>query len=90
MTEYAKTAVCVFDSYDPETDRWKTLRPMKSARALAGCAVYRGKIYVIGGWLDISTVSYNIYAIWLQMHIRCGMVCCKVSIFVTRVITRCM
>ena len=34
--------------YDPETDRWKTLRPMKSARALVGCAVFRGKIYVIG------------------------------------------
>ena len=38
----------VYHSYDPETDRWKTLRPMKSARALAGCAVYKGKIYVIG------------------------------------------
>ena len=40
--------------YDPETDRWKTLRTMKSARALCGCAVYGGRIFVIGGMGAIS------------------------------------
>ena len=45
--------------YDPETDRWKTLRPMKSARALVGCAVFRGKIYVIGLLEHTHTVSHR-------------------------------
>ena len=35
-------------SYDPETDRWNTLCPMKTARSLAGCAMYGGQVYVIG------------------------------------------
>ncbi len=34
--------------YDPQEDIWLELSPMLKARALAGCVVYRDKIYVIG------------------------------------------
>ena len=35
-------------SYDPETDKWRTLKAMSSSRALAGCALNKGKALVVG------------------------------------------
>src|SRR5439155_26871716 len=36
-------------AYDPATDLWQTLPPMKAARAAVGVALLAGKIHVIGG-----------------------------------------
>jgi N-acetylneuraminic acid mutarotase len=44
--------------YDPATDSWLTLAPMKSERGSVGAAVLDGKIHVIGGrGLDGKTVT---------------------------------
>ena len=37
-----------FCSYDPRENTWSILAEMNTPRALAGCAVFRNKIYVIG------------------------------------------
>lgn len=38
---------CLF-SYDPKEDKWNVLAEMNTARALAGCTVFKQKIYVVG------------------------------------------
>src|SRR6185295_20102272 len=39
------------DRYDPLTDRWfQDVPPMKTARTIHGCAIYKEKLYVAGGW----------------------------------------
>src|SRR5262249_4058930 len=44
--------------YDPASDHWRTLAPMKAPRAAVGVAVLAGKIHVIGGrGLDAVTVA---------------------------------
>src|SRR5262249_10883092 len=44
--------------YDPATDSWRTLAPMKGPRASVGVAVLDGKIHVIGGrGLDAVAVA---------------------------------
>ena len=35
-------------SYDPETDKWRSLKAMSTPRGLAGCALYKGKVIVVG------------------------------------------
>jgi len=46
--------------YDPATDAWRTLAPMKEPRGSVGAAVANGKIYAIGGrGLDLKTVATN-------------------------------
>jgi N-acetylneuraminic acid mutarotase len=44
--------VNTFDVYDPATDQWKPLAPMPEGRHHIMMAVYRGKIYAFGGFLD--------------------------------------
>jgi N-acetylneuraminic acid mutarotase len=44
--------------YDPSTDEWRTLAPMKEPRGSVGATVVNGKIYVFGGrGLDLKTVA---------------------------------
>lgn len=46
--------------YDPATDTWRTLAPMKEPRGSVGATVANGKIYAIGGrGLDMKTVATN-------------------------------
>jgi N-acetylneuraminic acid mutarotase len=46
--------------YDPATDTWRTLAPMKEPRGSVGATVAHGKIYAIGGrGLDLKTVATN-------------------------------
>lgn len=46
--------------YDPATDAWRTLAPMKEPRGSVGATVANGKIYAIGGrGLDLKTVATN-------------------------------
>lgn len=40
--------------YDPREDKWTVLAEMKTERALAGCTVYKNKIYVVGGFGTLS------------------------------------
>ena len=42
------SAVPVLNSYDPREDKWTVLAEMSTARALAGCTVFKNKIFVIG------------------------------------------
>ncbi len=35
-------------SFDPRENKWSALADMTTACALAGCTIYRDKIYVIG------------------------------------------
>jgi N-acetylneuraminic acid mutarotase len=44
-----KGAGDVVFEYDPVSDTWRTLPPMKGPRASVGVAVIDGKIHVIGG-----------------------------------------
>ena len=49
--------------YDPGSDRWRTLPPMKAPRAAVGVAVVNGKLHAIGGRaLDQSTM--NLHQVW--------------------------
>jgi len=44
--------------YNPATDSWRTLAPMKSPRGSVGVAALGGKIYAVGGrGLDLMTVD---------------------------------
>jgi N-acetylneuraminic acid mutarotase len=46
--------------YDPATDTWRTLAPMKEPRGSVGASVANGKIYAIGGrGTDLKTVATN-------------------------------
>src|SRR5262249_58440526 len=49
--------------YDPASDRWRTLAPMKAPRAAVGVAVIAAKIHVIGGpGLDAVTgATHEVY-----------------------------
>jgi hypothetical protein len=42
------SVVPVLNSYDPREDKWTVLAEMSTARALAGCTVFKNKIFVIG------------------------------------------
>ncbi len=49
--------------YDPKTDRWRTLPPMKVPRAAVGVAILDGKLHAIGGRaLDQSTLA--LHQVW--------------------------
>ena len=50
---------CDCCSYDPREDKWSVLAEMGTARALAGCTVYRNKIYVIG-------IAYSLHSLLLN------------------------
>ena len=53
-----------FFSYDPRDDKWNVLADMPTARALAGCTIFKNKIYVIG------KNGYIADTIVLEMHIE--------------------
>ena len=38
----------IYFSYDPRDNKWTVLADMSTPRALAGCTVYKNKIYIIG------------------------------------------
>ena len=40
--------------YDPETDRWETLQPMETARGFLSAASVKDRIYVAGGFDDVT------------------------------------
>jgi len=42
-----RTAMLCY-SYDPKEDKWTVLAEMNTARALAGCTVFKNKIYIVG------------------------------------------
>jgi len=49
--------------YDPETDIWKILEPMPTARQHINCGVYENQIYIAGGltsWKNI-TQKHEVY-----------------------------
>jgi hypothetical protein len=49
--------------YDPKTDRWRALAPMKVPRAAVGVAVVDGELHAIGGRaLDQSTLA--LHQVW--------------------------
>jgi len=43
--------------YDPQRDRWETLKPLPGARDHVGSAAYGGRIHIIGG--RFNTFEYN-------------------------------
>ena len=45
------------ECYDPITDTWKHLPPMKTIRSAPACAVHKGYIYVFGGFN--GTIEYQ-------------------------------
>eukprot|EP01060_Flectonema_neradi_P028120 TRINITY_DN3782_c7_g1_i1.p1 TRINITY_DN3782_c7_g1~~TRINITY_DN3782_c7_g1_i1.p1 ORF type:complete len:473 (+),score=53.51 TRINITY_DN3782_c7_g1_i1:165-1583(+) len=45
------------ESYDPITNTWKRLPPMKTIRSAPACAVHKGFIYVFGGFN--GTIEYQ-------------------------------
>ena len=54
-----QTALTSVERYDPDTDTWEMVAPMKTARSESSAAVLDGKLYVAGGQsepLDISTI----------------------------------
>ena len=58
---YMRTQFCLVTcfSYDPRENKWTTLADMSVARALAGCAVFRNKIYIIGQLPRLATSSHR-------------------------------
>jgi N-acetylneuraminic acid mutarotase len=53
-------AVSSLSVYDPATDTWRKLAPMKEPRGSVGATVANGKIYAVGGrGLDLKTVATN-------------------------------
>jgi hypothetical protein len=57
---------CIDDgcnSYDPREDKWSVLAEMSTARALAGCTVFKNKIYVIG---KLKFVFINSFAVLMS------------------------
>lgn len=40
--------------YDPETNQWTMINPMRSRRSGVSCIAYHGHVYVIGGFNGIS------------------------------------
>jgi hypothetical protein len=44
--------------YDPTTDTWAFKKPMPTARALLGVAVYQNKVYCIGGYYGSANDKY--------------------------------
>ncbi|XP_059485629.1 kelch-like protein 10 [Neocloeon triangulifer] len=43
--------------YDPQTNAWHPIAPMHHCRSDAGCTVYAGKIYVVGGFTGETVLS---------------------------------
>jgi N-acetylneuraminic acid mutarotase len=53
-------ALAVAFEYDPATDKWRILAPMKTPRGSVGLAASGGKLYAIGGrGVDKVTVATN-------------------------------
>ncbi len=42
------------EEYDPASDTWSFKKPMPTARALFGVAVYKNKVYCIGGYYGVN------------------------------------
>ncbi len=49
------------EEYNPTSDTWTFKKPMPTARALLGVAVYKDKIYCIGGYYGVKTPSDTLY-----------------------------
>ena len=47
-----KGPVTTLDAYDPLNDRWTSLAPMPEPRHHQMVTVYKGRIYVFGGFID--------------------------------------
>ncbi|KAL1520551.1 hypothetical protein AB1Y20_022127 [Prymnesium parvum] len=50
-------AWCSMECYDPMTDQWSHVRPMKLRRAFFGMAALDGKLYISGGVVDDEGLS---------------------------------
>lgn len=50
-------ALNLVSSYDVDSNTWRNLSPMPTARAGAAGMVFNNKIYVAGGMLDSGTSS---------------------------------
>ena len=61
LSPYMRTQGCLVTcfSYDPRENKWTTLADMSVARALAGCAVFRNKIYIIGQLPRLAASSHH-------------------------------
>ena len=61
LSPYMRTLCCLVTcfSYDPRENKWTTLADMSVARALAGCAVFRNKIYIIGQLPRLAASSHR-------------------------------
>jgi hypothetical protein len=57
-TSMTYNVVNVTEAYDPILDSWSSKSPMPTSRALFGTAVYKKKIYCIGGY-NGATVFYG-------------------------------
>lgn len=58
--------------YDPETNQWTMINPMRSRRSGVSCISYHGHVYVIGGFNGISRMcsgeKYNpVTNAWTQI-----------------------
>jgi N-acetylneuraminic acid mutarotase len=49
MSSFSQEIVDTTEVYDPRMNVWETKTPMPAALAVMACAVYQGRIYVIGG-----------------------------------------
>ena len=53
----ANTALTSVERYDPDTNTWETVAPMKTARSESSAAVLDGKLYVAGGQSELFDMS---------------------------------
>lgn len=49
------------EEYDPSLDSWTSRSPMNHGRILFGACVVNNKIYVIGGWQNVTISSVEMY-----------------------------
>lgn len=50
--------------YDPETNQWTIIAPMRSRRSGVSCIAYHNHVYVIGNYSKIKYYLTNIF--WNQ------------------------
>ena len=52
-----RASIAWHEFYDPQADRWQTLKPLPGARDHAGVVAYDGAIHIVGG--RFNTFEYN-------------------------------
>jgi N-acetylneuraminic acid mutarotase len=52
-------ALSLTESFEPSKDAWKTLAPLPQTEAFGGSAVYKDKLYCLGGWASYEGTALN-------------------------------